>query len=142
VFLRAHLEKHKCELKTFNGYVYFGKWSKITENKHPIVPCSFCARFYEWEHKMSNGWPLSVEKIRQIANNDEPHIVPRNNKFAKIFGTELKKELKKQICICSEISRPHPSCKVHEIYKDTINSPGGFLYNPDWDIPQEERYRY
>jgi hypothetical protein len=116
----AHLHKNKCEFKSAESYTLFGKWSKLRESMYPLSSCSFCARFYEWIQKQTNGWPLSAEKLQKMNLNNIKQLsgvpIHTNNKFAKIFAeNEENKPSKYSICMCNEISpRPNPNCEVHK----------------------------
>jgi hypothetical protein len=116
----AHQHKNKCECKSAEGYTLFGKWSALRESMYPLRSCSFCARFYEWIQKQTNGWPLSAEKLQKMNLNNIKQLsgvpIHANNKFAKIFAeNEENKSSKYSICMCNEIStRPNPNCEVHK----------------------------
>lgn len=122
----VHKQHFKCEFKEYENLLLFGVWSKINKgNIYPTFPCSFCARIYELENNMENGWPFSnsnlkktrLDKIRKLANVP---IYTQNNKFRKIFSEMIPEDTTPKICYCNEISpSPNPDCEIHkEIKKD------------------------
>jgi phosphotransferase system IIB component len=106
-----HQQKFRCISKSFNNYECFGKWCSTSD--YPDFPCSFCARFYEWDKQLNNGWPLSFDAIQKIRISSSSKPVFSNNKFAKIFNTQskLKSDL---ICVCNELTKkPNSNCELH-----------------------------
>jgi rubredoxin len=113
----AHINKYRCQPKIISGYKCFGLiYNFVNEHQYPVreeqypVPCSFCARFYEWETKSKNGWPLSQEQIMNL------QLTPKhqNNKFSKIFCDNNVSQQTHNICLCNEINLTHSMCKVHQ----------------------------
>lgn len=122
---QAHLNHHKCTSRSINNLIRFGTWNNSQPSDYPLQPCSFCARFYDWENHINgttpiNSWPFSYDKIQRIkldAIRKLANAPAHNNKFALIFSEQKQVESKEiPICICNEISpKPNPDCELHKI---------------------------